>query len=78
MPFLAWRILLVEHGATDPDHGLGMPDLATVTPLLRIFASHALDLRSWGLFWPIAAGVALSVVALALPLVVTGRGTTSL
>jgi hypothetical protein len=62
VPFLAWRILLVEHGATDPDHGLGMPDLATVTPLLRIFASHALDLRSWGLFWPIAVGVVLSEV----------------
>jgi hypothetical protein len=60
VPFLAWRVLLVEHGATDPDHGLGLPDVTTVLPLLRIFASHALDVQSWGLFWPIVAGVALS------------------
>jgi hypothetical protein len=60
IPFVAWRVLLAGHGAVDEDHGLGWPDFATALPLARVWAAHALDIRSWGLFWPLAAGAALA------------------
>ena len=59
--FGAWRALLVAHGVEDGDHQIGAPAFDALADLTRALAGHLLDLRSWGLLWPVVLGAAIAV-----------------
>ena len=52
---VVWRILTQVSGTPAQDHAGGWPLWSWVPTLVELFATHATDLTSWGLFWPVAA-----------------------
>ena len=55
-----WRLLVSAHGIPLFDHALGMPQWGWVPKLLQLFAVHATDLFSWGVFWSVTLAVVLT------------------
>ena len=59
VPVVAWRALLLAHGARNPDHTIEAAAFPAVPALIVHLARHAMDLHTWGLLVP---AVALSIV----------------
>jgi hypothetical protein len=55
---ITWRVLASRHGVEDADHALGAPYWPWVPTLIKLFALHAADVFSWGLFWVVALACA--------------------
>lgn len=54
-----WRGLIASHGVPLFDHALGVPQWGWVPRFLQLFALHATDLFSWGVFWAVVLAVLL-------------------
>lgn len=56
--FASWQLALSSHGI-GRDHGSFSPSISWFPSLLRLAFSHATELVSWGLFWPITLAALL-------------------
>jgi hypothetical protein len=63
--FGAWRVLLEMHDVDDADHALGAAGLADAPELARLWGVHALDVPSFGVFWPVVLAAVLATITAA-------------
>lgn len=54
---LTWRWLVHLHGIRLFDHALGLPEWGWLPSLFRLFALHATDVFSWGVFWGVVVAM---------------------
>jgi hypothetical protein len=55
---VTWRWLLHTHGVVASDHALASPEFGWVGTFGALLVKHALDVWTWGVFWPVCLAMA--------------------